>query len=199
MNDDLSTFQSLGDEARGALAERAAASARANTPRYLLVGAGGLMLVGLALLIGAVFLRTGALARLEQQRAEATEIRKSVGQLLAFRAAEEQERKTGLYDEDLVKSQKIIEHGTSLGIEGLTGSQSPDTRTATGAFRRKFETIRLDSPVSPDLLAQWIALVQDRELGVELSRVELNPAKSTYEGVPRWTGTVVFSRWERKP
>lgn len=192
-------MQAMSEDARAVLAERAASSARANTPRYLLVGAGGLLAVGTAMLVGAGYLREGAAAQLEQAREQHRLIQGAVGQYLALRAADEEDRKNNLYNEDLTKFQKVIDHGTGLGMEGLTGSQQFDQRTSNAAFRRVLITVTLSAPAAPDLLARWFAEVQDKEPGVELSRLDLVPARATHEGVPRWSGSVVFSRWERKP
>lgn len=199
MSEHLPPMSALGEEARAVLADRAAGSARANTPRYLLVGAGGIMAIGSALLLGAGYLRAGASAQLEQARAQQRSIQRAVSDYLALRAADEEDRKKNLYGEDLTKFQKIVDHGVAAGIEGLSASQAFDQRTLGAAFRRVQITVTLGSPVPPDLLARWIADVQEREPGVDLARLELTPARATHEGVPRWTGTVVFSRWERKP
>jgi uncharacterized protein YdhG (YjbR/CyaY superfamily) len=189
----------LGEDARALLAERAAGSARANTPRYLLVGAGGLLLLGGALLLGATWLRAGSASRLEQERLQTVAIRQAVAEMVALQEQEAAERASKLYDEDLTKFQKIVNHAEPMGFASLlSATQAFDQRTAGQPFRKQLITVTVQQPVTPDLLVSWIAEVVTKEAGVELSRLELTPAKATFDGAPRWTGTVVFSRWERR-
>jgi hypothetical protein len=189
----------LNEDSRLILAEQAAGAARRNTPRYLLVGATGLLVVASALLLAAISLRAAAGAGLQSEREQFADTQRAVAALLAAREQEQAVRASKLLEPDILLANNLSESAKNLGLDGLGVNEGNDGRSgAPAGFGRKNYSVSLSKPVPADELIRWIDKALRETPGLELHRLELTPAKASFEGVPRWTGSLAFTRWERR-
>lgn len=186
----------LPEDARILLADSASSAERSNQPRYLVVLALGLVAVALVVTLLAWVQRASAEEELVTERAMTFQITRAVDELLAAKA-EDDEFKSSRYSQDPFIVGKIETLARDAGLEGVTLAESDDSRTPPENYRRRKYSATLQ-PQEAEPLLTWINRALADIPGLELSSLEVQPGMKTLEGKPRFIGSVVFTRWERR-
>ncbi|MBL8991646.1 MAG: hypothetical protein JNJ48_08720 [Phycisphaerae bacterium] len=187
----------VSDDAKLALADAASAAARHNRPRYLLFA--GVLLIGGAAIYAAVAFaaRASASGDLAGQQELTTQVRAAVNALLALRSDEATQVNSPRYTPDLRVLARLEQLGTESGLTGITYSDTEDMRSAPPGMQRKKYTATMNN-VDGEAMVRWITRAVAEIQGLEVSMLQLNPGAATPEGKARWSGQVIFTRWERK-
>jgi len=187
----------VSDEARMALADAALSAARHNRPRYLLV-VGVLLIAGAAIYAGVAFAaRAAAASELAGQQELTAQVRTAVNGLLTLRADDATQVGSPRYTPDLRVLARLEQLGTESGLAGITYSDTEDMRSAPPGMQRKKYTATMNN-VDGEAMVRWITRAVAEIQGLEVSLLQLNPGAATPDGKARWTGQVIFTRWERK-
>lgn len=188
----------LGEEARLLLAESAARQERANQPRAWLLAGLGLAALSMVWVLLASRQREAARELLSNEVALTAEMQSVVADILRLKEEEQGLGGRGSIEPDPLMVKKIEDLAASSGLRGVSISESNDQRSGgpPGLRRKNYSSKNFTAQEAPALFT-WLLEVPRQLPGVELSLVDLSPAIATVDGVPRWTGTVTFARWER--
>jgi len=176
------------DDARIALAGAAAASARRNKPRWMLVVA----VVGLLVCGGWMMLKMGGVSsadkRLRDQESQLAVVREISANLAAVRksASDPARQRAGEPLSNIL--QRIDRAGERNGLDVPIARESADE--SAGTITRQY--IYAISDDSLEALLGWIKEATETVPGLEVSRISLNP-----QGDRAWQLDVTFVRYER--
>ncbi|MFN0012052.1 MAG: hypothetical protein ACKVS8_10455 [Phycisphaerales bacterium] len=190
--------RAVSAEAHAAQIGAAAFTADRNQPRWmLLLGAGALTLA--VLWLGtAVWQRSSAVRELGVQKEITADLLAAIASLQA--ASDEEASAMGgdaLKPNPLLASE-IERLAKDAGVANATILDSDDQRAGPVGVKRRRYALTNMSPQHIEDLLKWINRVGDELPGVELASLDLLPAAATHDGKPRWSGSVTFSRWERR-
>ena len=190
---------SPGADVLAARVGAAAATAERNQPRWMLVLAAGALVVSLVWLVLAVWMRSNAARMVVVQKELTADVLTAIAMLNA--AASEQESALGgdrLRPNPLLASE-IERIAKESNVVGATVTEAQDQRAGPAGVRRERYAMSNMPPTQLEDVLNWINKATSELQGLELSSLELVPATATYDGKPRWSGTVAFTRWERRP
>ncbi len=193
------TGAALAAEVRAARVAGAAGVAARNEPRWMLTLAAGVCAICAAWLVLAAWQRSNAARALETQREMTKDL---LGAVAALRGAADDEASAlggdALKPNPLLASE-IERLAKEAGVYGATVVDAVDQRQAPAGVRRMRYTMANMPPQHLEDVLKWATRTTEELPGVALATLELQPATATHDGKPRWTGTVSFSRWERRP
>lgn len=188
-----------GAEAQGARVAVAAAAADRNEPRWMLVLAAGGLMVSVVWLVLAVWLRSNAEQMVLVQKDMTADVQTAIALLNGAVADHESAMGgDGLKPNPLLASE-IERIAKEAGVVGATISEAQDPRTGPAGVRRERYSMTNMPPTPLEDVLNWINRATGELAGLELTSLDLTPALATFDGKPRWSGTVAFTRWERKP
>lgn len=187
----------VNEEARIALSEAAAGAERRNRPRIFLVL--GVAAIAAAVIYAAtgVSARAGAGSELSMEQELTAQVKEAVESLLALRADESVQITSERYAPNLLVTAKLEQAAAASGLTGVNISDNEDPRSAPPGMQRKRYTVNLTN-VDAEPLLRWMTKALSEIQGLEVASIQISPGTGTPEGKPRWTGQVVFTRWERR-
>lgn len=187
----------MTEDARMSLADAAASAARRNRPRYL-------MLLGIVAIVGALIYaltafasRATASGELAGEQDLTRQVRLAVEGLLATRADEATQVQSARFAPDPRVLATLEQIGTSSALTGVSYAEAEDLRPAPAGMQRKKYTANMTN-VDGEAMLKWVTRALAEVQGLEITSIQLNPGAGTPEGQARWSGQIIFTRWERK-
>ena len=188
----------IGEETRAALTDRAAAASRRNQPRFLIVGAAGLLAVAGVMALFGISSRVDASSRYSAEEVLTRRVEDLVAQIAAIDAREKALIGNQVFENDEGMYTKIEAIGRDEHMGDIRISQGNDAvaSSAESFVKKKYSLTNMSQQETENLL-NWVARVTTELHGVQLSQIDLDPDIATLEGKPRWKGSIAFTRWER--
>ncbi len=195
---DTARERAVSTEAHAAHIGAAAFAAERNQPRWmLLLGAGGLALAVLWLAT-ALWQRSSAVRAVGVQKEITADLLGAIASLQAASAGAASDVDGDALRPNPLLASEIERLAKDAGVVNATILDSDDLRAGPAGVKRRKYALTNMSPQHIEDLLRWIHRVADELPGVELASLELIPAAATHDGKPRWSGSVAFSRWERR-